>query len=310
MKKGIIILALVLIALFIAGYFLIPGSNQFILSTTVNCTDEGALRTIQNKEKWQQWWPEEKADKELYSFKNDQYRINKIMLDGFDATIFHNSDSVKSYLQVLPDGIDSSEFQLSCTYVYSSNPFTRYVQYFRLKQMQRNMSEWLTALKPFFEKEENIYGMKIEMQKVKDSSLVSIKNSFTHYPTTEEIYSMVSFLKEYIVKKKGVENNSPMLNVFKAGAESYEAMVAIPTKWDIPMEGNFKLKKMVLGNILVGEIKGGVQTVMEAEKQLSFYVNDHQKMSPAISFQSLVTNRLQEPDTSKWITKLYYPVFN
>lgn len=310
MKKGIIVLALVLVALFIAGYFLIPGSQQFILSTTVNCTDEGALRTIQNKEKWQQWWPEEKADKELYSFKNDQYRINKIMLDGFDATIFHNSDSVKSYLQVFPSGIDSSEFQLSCTYVYSSNPFTRYVQYFRLKQMQRNMSEWLTALKPFFEKEENIYGMKIEMQKVKDSSLVSIKNSFPHYPTTEEIYSMVSSLKEYIVKKKGVENNFPMLNVFKAGAESYEAMVAIPTKWDIPMEGNFQLKKMVLGNILVGEVKGGVQTVMEAEKQLSFYVNDHQKMSPAISFQSLVTNRLQEPDTSKWITKLYYPVFN
>lgn len=310
MKKGLIILTLLLVALFIAGYFLIPGSQQFILSTTVNCTDEGALRTIQNKEKWQQWWPGEKAGNELYSFKNDQYRINKIMLDGFDATVFHNFDSVKSYLQVLPSGIDSSEFQLSCTYAFSSNPFTRYVQYLRLKQMQRNMSEWLTALKPFFEKEENIYGMKIEMQKVKDSSLVSIKSSFAHYPTTEEIYSMVSSLKEYILEKKGVENNFPMLNVFKAGAESYEAMVAIPTKWDIPMEGNFKLKKMVLGNILVGEVKGGVQTVMEAEKQLSFYVNDHQKMSPAISFQSLVTNRLQESDTSKWITKLYYPVFN
>ncbi len=310
MKKGVLIFTLVLLVSVLAGYFLIPGSSQFILSSTVNCTDEGALRIIQNKEKWKRWWPGGKTGPELYSFKNDQYRINKIMLDGFDATVFYHSDSVKSYLQVLPSGIDSSEFQLSCTYVYSSNPFTRYVQYFRLKQMQGNMSEWLTALKPFFEKEENIYGMKIEMQKVKDSSLVSVKNSFAHYPSTEEIYSMVSSLKEYIVKKKGVENNFPMLNIYKAGAESYEAMVAIPTKWDIPMEGNFKLKKMVLGNILVGEIKGGAQTVMEAEKQLSFYVNDHQKMSPAISFQSLVTNRLQEADTSKWITKLYYPVFN
>jgi len=310
MKKGIIILALVLIASLIAGYFLIPGSQQFILSTTINCTDEGALRIIQNKEKWQQWWPGEKADKELYSFENARYRINKIMLNGFEATIYHNSDSAKSYLQVLPEGADSSEFQLSCMYVFSSNPFIRYAEYFRLKKMQKNMSEWLMAVKSFFEKEENIYGMKIEIQKVKDSSLVSIKNSFTHYPTTEEIYSMVSSLKEYIMQKKGVENNFPMLNVYKSGTESYEAMVAIPTKWDIPMEGNFKLKKMVLGNILVGEVKGGVQKVMEAEKQLSYYVNDHQKASPAISFQSLVTNRLQEPDTSKWITKLYYPVFN
>jgi len=101
-----------------------------------------------------------------------------------------------------------------------------------------------------------------------------------------------------------------MLNVFETGPESYEAMVAIPTKWDIPMEGNFKLKKMVLGNILVGEVKGGVKTITQQEKELAFYVTDHNKMSPAISFQSLVTNRLQEPDTSKWVTRLYYPVFN
>ena len=33
-------------------------------------------------------------------------------------------------------------------------------------------------------------------------------------------------------------------------------------------------------------------------------------MSPAIPFESLITNRLEEPDTSKWVTKIYYPFLN
>jgi len=310
MKRGITILALLILAAFIAGYFLISKSQQFILSTDMNCTDEGATRLVQNKEKWNLCWPGEKEGNDLYTFKNYHYRINKIMLDGFEATIYNGTDSLKSNLQILPVGTDSSEFQLSGSYRFSSNPIGRFVQYFRMKNMQNNMAELLIAIKPFFEKDENIYGMKIEKQKVKDSSFVSLRNSYTHYPSTEEIYGMVNSLKEYIIKKKGVENGYPMLNVFETGPESYEAMVAIPTKWDIPMEGNFKLKKMVLGNILVGEVKGGVKTITQQEKELAFYVTDHNKMSPAISFQSLVTNRLQEPDTSKWVTRLYYPVFN
>jgi hypothetical protein len=66
---------------------------------------------------------------------------------------------------------------------------------------------------------------------------------------------------------------------------------------------------MALGNILVGEVKGGTYTVISGEQNLTNYVNDHKKMSPAIPYQSLVTDRLLEADTSKWVTKLYYPVF-
>jgi hypothetical protein len=86
-------------------------------------------------------------------------------------------------------------------------------------------------------------------------------------------------------------------------------MVAIPTKTDLPSEGNFSLKKMVLGNILMAEVKGGMYTILKGEEEMTNYVNDYKKTAPAIPFQSLVTNRLVETDTSKWITRLYYPIF-
>jgi hypothetical protein len=38
------------------------------------------------------------------------------------------------------------------------------------------------------------------------------------------------------------------------------------------------------------------------------YKDDYQRVSPAIPFYSLITDRLKEPDSSKWITKIYFPV--
>jgi hypothetical protein len=37
-------------------------------------------------------------------------------------------------------------------------------------------------------------------------------------------------------------------------------------------------------------------------------VQDHQRVAPAIPFQSLVTDRTKQPDTSKWVTRLYWPI--
>ena len=37
-------------------------------------------------------------------------------------------------------------------------------------------------------------------------------------------------------------------------------------------------------------------------------MDDYHLTSPAISFQSLVTDRQVEKDSLKWITKIYYPI--
>ena len=71
----------------------------------------------------------------------------------------------------------------------------------------------------------------------------------------------------------------------------------------------FELKKMILGNVIKAEIIGGIHTVNKGEDELFNYLNDYNRSSPAIPFQELVTNRIEEKDSLKWITNLYYPVF-
>jgi hypothetical protein len=89
----------------------------------------------------------------------------------------------------------------------------------------------------------------------------------------------------------------------------FETMVAIPVNKVVPPKDNFLFKRMVPGKILVTEVTGGRYTTAHALKQLENYLEDNELQSPAIPFESLVTDRSRQPDTSKWVTKIYYPVY-
>jgi hypothetical protein len=41
---------------------------------------------------------------------------------------------------------------------------------------------------------------------------------------------------------------------------------------------------------------------------MQLYFDDYDKTSMAITFQYLVTDRIKEADTAKWITEIYAPV--
>jgi len=43
--------------------------------------------------------------------------------------------------------------------------------------------------------------------------------------------------------------------------------------------------------------------------EMNQYFADHNRTSMAIPFSYLITNRSEQPDTLKWITKIYAPVF-
>lgn len=310
MKKWIVIICLLITGITFALYFLLTKTKSLNYNASVSSTKSAVSRLVINKSNWQFWWPGGKIDDSTYSFQNCTYRIEKVLLNGFKASIFNNkNDTLKGFLEIADYKNDSTQFQWTSGFTFSANPFKRLKEHAELKKITNNLEELLKNMGNFFDGQENIYGLKIVEQKVSDSSLISTKNTFSHYPSTEEIYSMIHSLEIYIQQKEGKQVNFPMLNVHKDGPERYEAMVALPTKSDLPTTGNFNLKKMVLGKILMAEIKGGVYTVMKGEEELTNYVNDYKKLSPAIPFQSLVTNRLLETDTSKWVTRLYYPIF-
>ena len=71
----------------------------------------------------------------------------------------------------------------------------------------------------------------------------------------------------------------------------------------------YTFKKMIKGSFMVTEVVGGEYTVAKASKSLQQYFTDYKKTSMAINFTMLITDRMYQPDTTKWITRLYQPVY-
>ena len=128
-------------------------------------------------------------------------------------------------------------------------------------------------------------------------------------PTVNDIYSVVHKLEALAVKAGAHTTNHPMLNIDSSGRKVI-TKIGIPIDREIDVTGTaYEIKRMVLGNILISEVTGGPYTSKNARKQVELYMNDHKRKSPAIPYESLVVDRSGEPDTAKWVTRIYYLVY-
>lgn len=307
--RKVLVSLIILMFLMFSFYFFISSYKTYVFKSNAHCAEASVARQITNKLNWKLWWPGEIKKDSLYYFQSCNYRIDKILLNGFESTIFFKQDSLKGFLQYIYLGDDSTSFVWTSTAKFANDPIKRFNQYFLLKKLSFNIESLLSGIKNHFNDPEKVYGLKINREKVAESSYISTKHTFNHYPINLEVYEMIHALQQYIINMGGEEKMYPMLHVEKEAPSVYETMVAIPTKTELASTNEFQLKKMILGNILTAEVKGGVYRVISGEEEFKNYISDYKILSPAIPFQSLVTNRLIETDSLKWITKLNYPIF-
>lgn len=307
MKKWLVSFAVVIVLMVISFYFFIPSRLVITNQLTVQCTEAATRRFLFNNAQWTRWWPAEKNGSS-FTYKNDSYSLKAGYYNSAAVVIGHDGKFIGSVLNVLSSGKNAVTITWQSDAGSYENPFSRVKQYIKANELKQNINDILNHLKTFLEKPENVYGVKIEQIIVRDTFLVSTQKTLPAYPATADVYALINQLQTYIKQQSGNETNPPMLHVLHEDSASYTVKVAIPVNKEIKGNSSIFFKEMVKGNILVAEVKGGPYTVSHAMDMLKTYVLDYQKTSPAIPFESLVTDRSAVTDTSKWITKIYYPV--
>jgi effector-binding domain-containing protein len=190
-----------------------------------------------------------------------------------------------------------------------SNPVSRIAAYFKARKIKTTFNDILLALKEYVIDQKNLYGLDIRKEKVQYNYLIFTNKTTTSYPTTQQVYNIVEELRAYAAKSGAGEIFYPMLNVKKIDNSTYEAQVGLPVDKKLPDTESISTKWMMKdGNILAAEVTGGQQQIEEAFKKFELYILENKRSIIAIPFQMLITDRVKEPDSSKWVTKLYYPV--
>jgi len=306
MKKVLIGLFLSIAFLLAAVYLFIPRKIKIEVTVPLNAALPGVFRTLINDSNWNKWWPGETP----FAYNKQTYSIKRRLFNVFDIDIYSDKDTINSQMELVLINENTMTILWNAEQISSNDPFKRFIRHRHAKQTEKNMNAILQSLKTFLQKKENIYGVDIKEALVKDSALISTRRQFDHYPNAQEVDSMIQSLKKYISQNNAIEKNSPMLNVFEIGNSRYEAMTAIPVDKALPKTNEFAPKFLLKGgNILEAEIQGGTYTIEKGLKELENYRADYKFNTPAIPYQLLVTDRTKEPDTTKWITRLYYPVF-
>lgn len=296
----LIILALV--------YLFIPDNLTVSESVYVGNSIKSIKRGLA-KETWHKWWPTADTG-DVFLYQQKQYTLLHDLYTGVAVQIRNDQQALNSIITVLPaEAADSNIVKWEYTVPTGSSPIQKIKTWLAVKNSGRQLGEILQNLKAFVSSDDKIYGLKIDLQRVTDTVLVATRFTTPYYPGPEDIYQHTGLLKKYIAQQAAAETNAPMLHVNKNSDGKYEAMVAIPTSRILPSTAAIMHKRMIDGNILVAEVKGGQATVDHALQVMELFVADKELSAPAIPFASLITDRLQQPDTSKWVTKVYYPIY-
>jgi hypothetical protein len=289
----ILFLSLAAVYLFIPSQISIKGS-QMVYQPTSSVT-----RAMTQISKWTEWMPKEIA---LKATSNLVATVQaELIQDGIQVPVvfsIENAEGNNSFIR----------YETSMNNIGWS-PIERIQYNLFSKKIKHDLDLVLAAATAHYNYNKGVYGFDIVETKVKDSSYVAIDQTLTDTPSLVQIYQMVDQLSAFINTQKGKAIGDPMVNITRADANEIYIQVAIPIERDIPVNGSFSIKKMVLGNLLAVKVRGDQAKVNEAFEATKQYITDKQKYSPAIPFVIYNTNRLLEKDSSKWISTISYPIY-
>jgi hypothetical protein len=303
MRKALFITGVILLFLLAAIYLLIPSRLNVVVVFPVKCNVDAADRSLRDTANLTKWW----GDQESGAMRSTVTGLFRRMID---VRIDDEGTSVSSRLFVLPKvRIDSCLLRWEVSLSSGLNPIRRIERYRQAKKLGAKMEGVLSRLGSRLEDQRLVYGMVITEGNTQDSALVSTEKTFDRYPSDSVIYGLIGKLRQYAGRNGGHETGYPMLNVTKELNGMCKVEVGLPIDEEMNGKGDIRWRRLIRVVFLEADVRGGDRTVTNAVSQMANYISDYQRTIMAIPYQSLITDRMKERDTTKWVTRLYVPVF-
>lgn len=301
---------LIIILLIGVGYFLLPTKKTLLVTQKIYTTNNIAFKVLIQKGGWEKWWPNYKKTKksDIYFYKGFSFEITHRTNSAINILIKSetNTESVITFNN-LEDGLIKVNWVAQI--LYPKNPIKRMIANNQPEKITVAITGLLKHLKLYLENEDKVYGIPIRLGKITDTVMLATKLVLPYYPSNKQVYESIAQLKKQIKNQNAQQTNVEMLNITAIDKKNFQVTIAIPINKTIKPSAKTFINKMIVGNVLVSQVKGGRKTIENAFVQMKNYCNAHKLTSPAMPFQILLTNRMLQPDSTKWLTKINYPIY-
>ncbi|WEA02107.1 hypothetical protein [Mucilaginibacter sp. SJ] len=307
--KKIFFIILTIIVIIVVANILLPEKPVIAQDLSIDISDVIAGKFLTTESGWDKWWPGTKTGDRQYNFRGAKISIDKMTNSSTYLKLKKDNLTFNGKISYFADAEGSVKFKWDAVDENNAQFLSRITNYFKTRDVENQVAEILLSLKHFLEDERNAYGYRIYLNHAKDTVLLVSANTYPIYPSLQAIYNTVTTLQQQAVGQGAKQTNFPMLNVTQTDEHEYQVNVALPINKKITPFQKTSINNIPKGgNLLVADVRGGQGTVNNALAQMKIYMKDHRLISPAMPFQLLVTDRLAQKDTSKWITKIYYPI--
>jgi hypothetical protein len=308
MKKIVLVILICVLLAIASVYIFIPNVITFNRSLRVNANRDGLFRMLSNEKTWSSWWPGT-SQADSFKYHHVSYTIDKKTIGSLLIRAVHSQAEAATLLNFISVNTDTTALIWTGGVPTSYSPLKRLQIFLDARSMEKNIDTLLKQIQLHFSKQENLYGYPIREVAIQDSLLVFTDQLSTGYPSTAFVYTLVDKLHTYTTSQSAKETGYPMLNVTTTDSIHFLTQVAIPVNRVLFPSSGISFKRMLAeGNILAVDVKGGPVAVQRAFRQVENYIVDYHRTPPAMPFVSMVTDRRQQPDTTQWVTRIYYPV--
>jgi len=312
MKKLLVYLSGAVLIVILGSYLLIPSDLTLQSHNSLNSSGSALLRRLNEGSAIKKWWPGPAGSNTAsarYSFNGTDYVFRPVDMTLMAVILKKGTTTLQTRLYIFKINKDSTNLLWIGHMQASRNPLTRIRQYLQIKSQQTDMDLILNRLSQFYVQPANLYGSVINIQKVVDTAMIAIFATSKGYPTDKAISAQIVKLQAFALQHAALQSGYPMVNVTPGDSVNKVFEVALPVNKILAPTGGISPKRLPRGKILETEVKGGISQVEKAMQELKNYGIDHQFNVYVIPYYSLVTDRTAEPDSSKWITKVYCPIF-
>ncbi len=296
---------LVLLISIMGIYLFIPSPIRVSKQLKIKGSERDLYALMSNREKAVNWLNNQASNPEFrYHFLKNSYPAIFI-----EARSYHNIIPIEIKLQDLAK-TDSTILSWDCAIPAGLAPWSRVQHYWEARQLKEDFSRVMDQFTRYAGDTKNWYGITISETVVKDTLIATLSRFVSTPPSTALGCDMINELRQQLTGTGLSITDSAMTLVSQAGENNkYKVMVGFPVNKIPGSNSNLVIKKMIPGKLLTGTVYGGPAAIRAGHEQMRKYIMDHNREEVAMPYEVSVINRCAAPDTTKWITKISYPVY-